>query len=225
MKRFNFFFTKVPFHSSGSCLLWVLFLTLVLGEICHAQGRTPSTTTPNPAGQELQLAKTKSLYVVVDTTKNLVLLKARGIPLRTFSLTQATWIGDPLVHSTVLHLNTKDPSVSPLPITPVSDSSSGSPPEDPTQPLTVNDMPTRYELAFQEHLTILVQPHDLPSFWENMVQQVAAWGQRVGARIGTWNSSQQYLVITLHSEEAQSLYWSTIPPMIWLVIPSISTVQ
>lgn len=215
----------MPVHSSVSCLLWVFFLTLTLGEICHSQGRTPSRTAQNPAGQELQLAKTKSLYVVVDTTQNIAFLKARGIPLQTFPLTQTTWIGDPVIQSTVFHLNMKDPSVSPIPITPAPDSSLGTPPEDPTPLLTVNDMPIRYELAFQENLTILVQPNHLPSFWGNMVQQVAAWGQRVGARFGTWNGSHQYLVISLDSAEAQTLYWSTIPPMTWLVIPEISTAQ
>jgi hypothetical protein len=225
LKRFNLFFTAVLPQSSAFYLLWGLILSLVPGGICYSQGGTASMAFPNPAGQELQLAKAKSLYAVVDITKNIVFLKARGIPLRTFPLTHARWIGEPLVHSTVIHLNTKDPSVSPIPITPLPSFSSGSPPEDSTPPLTVNDMPKRYELAFQENLTILVQPYHLPSFWENMVQQVAAWGQRLGARMGTWNSSHQNLVISLDSAEAQTLYWSTIPPMTWLVIPGISTAQ
>lgn len=206
-------------HPTFFCLLWALLLTHGLGESCSSQGRPQSKGSPFPARQELQLAKTTSLYVVVDTTKNLVFLKARGIPLRTFPLTQATWIGTPLTHSTVIHLSTKDPSVSPIPITPPSNSSSASPPEEPTKPLTVNDMPNRYTLAFQENLTILVQPHHLPSFWENMVHQIAGWGQRVVARIGTWGSSHRYLVISLDPVEAQALYWAAIPPMTCLVIP------
>jgi len=194
-----------------------------MGGICFPQGQAPSKPSPQSVSQELQLAKTKSLYVVVDTTKNLVFLKARGVPLRTFPLTQAKWIGNPPVHSTVMHLDTKDPSVSPIPITPPSDSTSESPSEEPTKPLTVNDMPNRYELAFQEHLTILVQPHHLPSFWDNLVHQIAGWGQRVAARIGTWGGSHQYLVISLDPAEAQALYWAAIPPMSCLVIPEPSS--
>lgn len=83
-------------------------------------------------------------------------------------------------------------------------------------------MPNRYELAFQENLTILVQPHHLPSFWENLVQQVAGWGQRVAARMVTWGSSHQYLVVSLDPAKAQALYWATIPPMTCLVIPGNS---
>ena len=210
----------MPLHPAVFYLLMVLLLTLVTGEPCSSQGPGQPKASPHPIGQELQLAKTKSLYVVVDTAKNIVFLKARGIPLRTFPLTQAEWIGDPLIQSTVLHLTTKDPSVSPLPITPPPpDSSPESSLEEPTTPLTVNDMPKRYELAFQEHLTILVQPHHLPSFWENMVQQVGGWGQRVGARMVTWVGSHQYLVLSLDPAEAQALYWATIPPMTCLVIP------
>jgi hypothetical protein len=222
LNRFIVFFTNVSLPSAVSSMLWVLLLTLVPGEPYSSQGPVQPKASPHPIGQELQLAKTKSLYVVVDTTKNIVFLKARGIPLRTFPFTQAAWIGDPLVHSRILHLKTKDPSVSPIPITPPSDPSSESPPEEPTTLLTVHDMPKRYELAFEENLTILVQPYHLPSFWENMVHQVAGWGQRVAARIGTWGGSHQYLVLSLDPAEAQALYWATIPPMTCLVIPGNS---
>ena len=209
-------------HPPLFCVLGVLLLTLVPGEPCASQDQEHTKASPHPIGQELQLAKTKSLYVVVDTRKKIVFLKARGIPLRTFPLTQAEWIGDPLVQSTILHLKTKDPSVSPLSVTPPSASSPEVTVEEPTTPLTVNDMPNRYELAFQENLTILVQPYHLPAFWENIVQQVAGWGQRVAARMITWGSSHQYLVMSLDPAEAQALYWATIPPMTYLVIPENS---
>ena len=203
----------------------MLLLALAQGEFDTTMGLAQPGTLPHPVGQELSLAKTKSLYVIVDTEKNIVFLKARGIPLRTFPLTKSEWIGDPLFQSTILHLQTKDPSVSPLPISPPSDSSSESPPEDPITPLTVNDMPYRYELTFQEHLTILVQPPHFPSFWDNMGHQIASWGQRVAARIGTWGGSHQYLVISLDPVEAQALYWAAIPPMTCLVISENPTAQ
>ncbi len=223
MKRLKSSFTPWPLQPPGSYLVWMLLLTLVLGEACSSQSGAQPKTTSHPVEQELQMAKTKSLYVIVDTDKNIVLLKARGIPLRTFPLTRAELIGAPLAHSTVLHLQTKDPSVSPLPISPPSDSSPDSPPEDPITPLTVNNMPNRYELIFQESLTILVQPSHLPSFWANMGHQIAGWGQRVAARIGTWGGSHQYLVLSLDPVEAQALYWAAIPPMTCLVIPGNPT--
>ncbi|HBP86339.1 MAG TPA: hypothetical protein DD706_01415 [Nitrospiraceae bacterium] len=209
----------MPLYPSGSYLVWVLLLTVVLGEACSSQSRAQPKVSSHPVDQELQLAKTKSLYVVIDTKKNIVFLKARGIPLRTFPLTKAEWIGDPLAHSTALHLHTKDPSVSPLPISPPSESPTESPEENPLTPLTVNDMPNRYELTFQEHLTILVQPPHLPSFWANMGHQIAGLGRRIAARIATWGDSHQYLVLSLDPAEAQALYWAAIPPMTCLVIP------
>lgn len=200
----------------------MLLLMLVLGEACSSQSGAQPKTSSHPVEQELKMAQTKSLYVIVDTDKNIVLLKARGIPLRTFQLTGSEWIGVPLTNSTVLHLRTKDPSVSPLPISPPSDSSPDSPP-DPITPLTVNNMPNRYELTFQESLTILVQPPHLPSFWANMGHQIAGWGRRVIARIDTWGGSRQYLVLSLDPVEAQALYWAAIPPMTCLVIPGYPT--
>ena len=198
--------------------MWAMLLTLTLGVSCCSQGQASPKSDPHPFGQELQMARTNSLYVLVDTTTNIIFLKARGIPLRTFPFTQAAWIGDPLVHSKIIHLKTKDPSISPLPIIPSSHSSSESSPEEPTTPLTVNDMPKRYELNFEEDLTILVQPNHLPSFWENMVHQIGGWGQRVAARVGTWSNSHHYLVLSLDPAEAQALYWSTVPPMTGLLI-------
>lgn len=206
------------FHPAGSSLVVVLLLMAVLGEACSSQGRAQPKGTPHPVDQELQLAKTKSLYVIIDANEKIALLKARGVPLRTFPLTNTEWIGDPLAQSTVLHLQTKDPLVSPLPISPPPVSSSEAPPEDPLTPLTVNDMPTRYELTFQEHLTILVQPPHLPFFWANMGHQIAGWGERVVARLVTWGSSHQYLILSLDPAEAQALYWAAIPPMTCLVI-------
>lgn len=197
----------------------MLLLMLALGEACSSQSGAQQKTSSHPVEQELQMAKTKSLYVIVDTDKNLVLLKARGIPLRTFPLTGIEWIGAPLTHSTVLHLQTKDPSVSPLPISPPSVLSQESPPEDPITPLTVSNMPTRYELTFHESLTILVQPPHLPSFWTNLGHQIAGWGRRVTAKMATWGGSHQYLVLSLDPVEAQALYWAAIPPMTCLVIP------
>ena len=201
----------------------MLLFILVLGEGCSSQSGAQQKASSPPVEQELQMAKTKSLYFIVDTDKNIVLLKARGIPLRTFPLTGTEWIGTPLTHSTVLHLQTKDPSVSPLPISPPSDVSQESPPEDPITPLTVSNMPTRYELTFQESLTILVQPPHLSSFWANLGHQIAGWGRRITARIATWGDSHQYLVLSLDPVEAQALYWAAIPPMTCLVIPENPT--
>jgi hypothetical protein len=86
-------------------------------------------------------------------------------------------------------------------------------------------MPHCFTLSFQENLTILVQPAHLPSFWENLAHQMAGWGKRVAARIRTWTTSHQYLVITLDPAEAQALYWTAIPPLVCLMVPGSSPGQ
>jgi hypothetical protein len=187
--------------------------------------RTQPQTPLRPVGQALQPAITKSVYIIVDTAEHNVILKARGLPLQILPLRHATWIGKPLMHSMTIHLKTKYPAVSPIPIASLSNSSSQGVPEQLLTSPTVQDLPYRYTLAFQENLTILVQPGHLPSFWDNVVQHLAGWGQRVAAIMSTWSSTRQYLVIALDPAEAQALYRAANPPMACLVMSGVSTTK
>ena len=185
-----------------------------------------------PVLPELAIAKTKSLYMVIDIPKNLAVLKARGIAIRTFPLQTIKWIGDPLSQPSRLQLKGKEPMVSPLSITPPPTSDKATIPEgeeepsnSPAKALTVSDMPFRYELAFQDHLIVIVQPDHLPSFWGNAWQQMGGWKDRVAAHMSTWKvvfgqPSNPYLVLSMEPADAQAFYWAVVPPMPWLVVPS-----
>ncbi|MDH5563689.1 MAG: hypothetical protein OEY91_08730 [Nitrospirota bacterium] len=192
----------------------------------------PPRRPPTPPRlTELAIAKTKSLYMVIDIPKNLAVLKARGIAIRTFPLQTIKWIGDPLSQPLSLQLKGKEPMVSPLSITPPPTSDKATvpdgeeePPISPAKALTVSDMPFRYELAFQDHLNVIIQPDHLPSFWGNAWQQMGGWKDRVAAHMSTWKAafgqpSISYLVLSMEPAEAQAFYWAVVPPMPWLVVP------
>ncbi len=208
-----------------SCTWSVVLLTQILGTPSSAHGQKPSQIPSQIAGQELLLANAQSLYIVVDTIQNIVLLKARGIPLRTFKLKETGWIGDVFTQPTIIHLTSKNPLISPLPIIPPQAPSSSSLNDQSAVPLTVTDMPYRYDLTFQENLTILVQPSRLQGFWANVVHQIAGWSQRVAANMGTRAKSHHYLVMIIDPAEAQALYWATIPPMNCLILTELPSGQ
>ena len=195
---------------------------------------SPQASSPHPLDTELVMAKTKSLYMVVDLPNNLAVLKARGIALRTFPLQDIKWIGNPIGHPISLHLKAKDPMISPLLISPPpvihktvqaegeEETSSQNPP--PAKALTVSDMPFRYELIFDNHIAVIVQPHHLSAFWDNAFQQLASWTGRVAANVSTWKGmfgqpSKPYLVLSMEPADAQAFYWAVVAPMPWLVFP------
>ncbi len=180
------------------------------------------------------MAKTKSLYIIIDLPNKLAVLKARGVTLRTFPLQNIKWIGNPIGHSFSLNLKAKDPLISPLLISPPpvsnktaqaegeEESLSHNPP--PAKALTVTDMPLRYDLFFDNHIVVIVQAHHLSTFWDNAFQQLASWTGRVAAHVSTWKEifgqpADPYLVLSMEPADAQAFYWAVVAPMPWLVFP------
>ncbi len=200
--------------------------------ISLALAAPPHKPPSPPVLTELAIAKTKSLYMVIDIPKNLAVLKARGIAIRTFPLQDIAWIGDPLSQPSSLKLKGKEPMVFPLSMTLPPASPKPNMPEveeepsnSPPKALTVSDMPLRYELAFHDHLIIIIQPDHLHSFWDNAWQQMGGWKDRVAAHMSTWKvafgqPSNPYLVLSMKPADAQAFYWAVVPPMPWLVVPS-----
>ena len=198
---------------------------------------SPQASVSSPLDTELVMAKTKSLYMVIDLPNNLAVLKARGITLRTFPFQTTEWIGNPIDRPFTLRLKTKDPLVSPLLISPPpvsnktvqvegeEEMSTQNPP--PPKALTVSDMPLRYDLIFDNqdnHIVVIVQPHHLSTFWDNTFQQLASWTGRVAAHVSTWKEwfgqpAVPYLVLSMEPADAQSFYWAVVAPMPWLVFP------
>ncbi len=216
--------------------IFLMWVGLCLGGAEHAHSLaapTPKPPAPAAVAKELSMAKTKALYMVIDLPHHQAVLKARGIVLRTFPLHEIDWIGDPIPQSSSFHLTTKDPMISPLSISPppASDKTAEAKSEEdqsanvpPPKAQTVSDMPLRYELVFDGRMVVIVQPHHLPSFWDNAFQQMANWTGRVTANVSTWKEafgqpSEPYLVLSMEPIDAQAFYWAVLPPMPWLVFP------
>ncbi len=217
---------------------------LGIGLFFHAGKTARSFAAPTtkilsapPITTELTLAKTQSLYMVIDLPNHLATLKARGVLLRTFPLHHVDWIGDPLLKPASFSLTAKDPMITPVAIspppaieTPVLDKNEDDLTAQPPPPNAqkVSDMPLRYELIFDGKITIIIQSQSLPSFWNNVFQQMANWSGRFSANMATWKEAfgqpaESFLVISMEPQDAQALYWAVFPPMAWLLFPEESS--
>lgn len=232
--------TSAPALFKRSDYRW-LILGLILAGFCLSglavsgilAASSPKTSSPPPVETELAMAKTKSLYLVVDLPNKRAVLKARGVALRTFPIHAFNWIGSPISRPFSLRLKAKDPMISPLlisppPVTNITSPADGdeetatSPP--PAKALMVSDMPLRYDLEFDDQIMVMIQPHHLPTFWDNAFQQFASWSSRVAAHVWTWKemfdqSAEPYLVLSMEPADAQAFYWAVVAPMPWLVFP------
>lgn len=207
------------------CCLWAGERILTGGESTRLLA-APTTHSPSfPRTEaEFAIAKTKSLYIIINLQENLATLKARGITLRSFPVQTSDWIGNAMTESQTFRLKAKDPLIVPQLITPPPVTDNRESPENnddssvsslPPKALTVSDMPMRYTLAFEEQLHVFIQPHHMSSFWDNLIQQMGSWVTRLSSHF----SSTPTLVLSMNPIDAQALYWATIPPMPWLLVP------
>ena len=104
------------------------------------------------------MAKTKSLYMIVDLPNNHAVLKARGITLRTFPLQAIEWIGSPFGRPLSLHLKVKDPMISPLLISPPPVSNKTAQADGEEEPLSQNPPPaTGKVVGLNDHHKVVVE--------------------------------------------------------------------
>ena len=221
---------------SRSSFIWLLWIGLCLIGLDHAPSLAapaPKVPAPTLGTIELPIAKTKSLYMIIDISRKLGILKARGMTLRTFPFHDIAWIGNSIPQPSSFSLTTKDPMISPLTLSPppIPEKTAEATREEdqsaqvaPPKAQTVEDMPLRYELVFADRMMVIVQTHHLPAFWDNAFQQMANWTGRVTANVSTWKEvfgkpAQPYLVLSMEQQDAQALYWAVLPPMSWLVVP------
>ena len=221
------------FRSSFMSVLWVGLCLFGLEPPRSLAAPTPKVTPPPSVTMELPIAKTKSLYMIIDIPRKLGILKARGMTLRTFPFHDIAWIGNSIPQPSSFSLATKDPMISPLTLSPPpipEKTAEATREEDQSSQVsapkaqTVEDMPLRYELVLDDRMMVIIQTHHLPSFWDNAFQQMANWTGRVTANVSTWKEafgqpSQPYLVLSMEPKDAQALYWAVLPPMPWLVLP------
>jgi hypothetical protein len=169
--------------------------------------------------EEVRLAEAPRLYVIVEVAARHALLKAKGVPVRSFSVLNASFVGGPwdtIVASTVLE---KRPSIEPTPTRPPPPGAeTAKRATDVPKPLARTAMPTHYELRFADGLSVLVHQGGADSLWGQISGRfgsvihwakagvLTAWGR-------LWGAPRRSLLLEMASEEAQAFYWAVRPLM------------
>jgi hypothetical protein len=157
---------------------------------------------------------------MVEVAARHALLKAKGVPVRSFSVLSASFVGGPwdtIVASTVLE---KRPSIEPTPTRPPppgAETAKRATDVVPT-PLARTAMPTYYELRFADGLSVLVHQGGADSLWGQISGRfgsvihwakagvLTAWGR-------LWGAPRRSLLLEMAPEEAQAFYWAVRPLM------------
>jgi hypothetical protein len=159
--------------------------------------------------EELKVAARPQVYVVLDLTRSLVLIKGRGIELSQIPIVHWRQSGDSATDG-VYRLRTRPPVSRPK-----------AAPSDTLSPIELDDMPETYELQFDPLLVIVVSPPAGERFWSWAVAYVREWWVFLSAQFGvkatTADAANVRLHLTLSSTAAQSLAWSLTDGMTLLI--------
>jgi len=205
----------------GATASAILFATVL--STVFAEPRSPAAPLGSPcdalAGLELSLARHPSLYAVVDGPSRRIELRARGVVLRRFLLSDVSSIGRARAPAGPWVLVTKLPLIEPVPRMPLSPGDPTSPDnEADDSPLTVAAMPARYRLVFQGELWIIVHPGGAGARWQRFLDGVGALTDRIrswaGVLIGRFvGTPRRVLLVEMTAEEGKALYWAVRPPL------------
>jgi len=197
-------------------ILSVVFLFLVL--VWAAEGEIFSDLDINYAlalqegarvlEEELKLAARPQTYLLIDLVSEGIRIKARGVDLHLLPITAWTGTEFPRLTGT-FRLNARPPVIR-RKIDPSATTEQ--------EPISLSDMPTEYRLAFTPAMTM-----DVESAAElGAMGWIRAASRKVWTRLRTWRqhlggdqspNEAPTLTITLSSEQAQSLAWSTVDGM------------
>jgi len=158
--------------------------------------------------EELKLAARPQTYLLVDLASGAIQIKARGVDLHRLPIAAWTATGLPRLSGT-FRLTTR-PSVIRRKINPSATTEQ--------EPISLSDMPTEYRLSFTPAMTIDVESSTeegamgwIRATSQKAWKQLRAWRQRLA---GVPSSGEAPMIsLTLSSEQAQSLAWSTVDGM------------
>jgi hypothetical protein len=176
--------------------------------------------------QEVVIAKEKSLYIVMDLSREVLELKARGLLLKAFPFQGFSWVGEPWPKVTVTSLNQKIPLIEPQPTIPSFAKEDGSLSPAEARPLVVTDMPHRYTVEWGEGFSMVIQSEKINSVWDHVFEPTVMWANRLTTRVSHWGAgifgspSSRDLVLDMTPAEAQALYWALVSPMKMLIVPA-----
>ena len=158
--------------------------------------------------EELKVAARPQVYVVLDLTRSLILIKGRGLELSQIPIVRWQQTGDGAADG-VYRLRTRPPVSRPK-----------AAPTDALSPIELDDMPETYELRVDPLLVITVSPPAGERFWLWAVAYLREWWVFLTAQFGVAAPATDVNVrlhLTLSAGDAQSLAWSLTDGMTVLV--------
>lgn len=162
--------------------------------------------------EEIKLASSPQIYLLLDLSEQVISIKGRGIELRRLPI--LAWSApDQNALTGVFHLRARPPVERPR-AAPAGDSL--------PDPINLQDMPLEYVLLFEPALAIVVSPPvaEQPWFWMKSV--VKEWWARARSRLQSATGPDRIangprIRLTLSQEAAQSLAWSVTDGMPLLI--------
>ncbi|SPP64383.1 exported hypothetical protein [Nitrospira lenta] len=158
--------------------------------------------------EELKLAARPQTYLLIDLMSGGIYIKARGVDLHRLSIT--AWTATELSRLTGTFRLTARPPVIRRKIDPSATAEQ--------EPISLSDMPTEYRLSFTPAMTLDIESAEAQGTmgWIHATsrkawKQLRAWKQQLAETQSP--DETPTLSLTLSSEEAQSLAWSTVNGM------------
>src|SRR4030095_14391402 len=161
--------------------------------------------------EEIKLAARPQTYVILDLVARSVVLKGRGAERRRLPIEQ--WSAVHLADASSTFRLQARPPVARRKIEPAAG-------EQP--PVSLEDMPSDFTLAFSPSLVVVVPPSSVDDVWRWLrftAREWWSWVKDWGRRLMTGNepAAQPVLRITLAPHHAQSLAWTVTEGMPFLV--------
>lgn len=197
----------------------LLAVVLLLGTPCWAAESDvfPDLDVNDPAAlkeasrvleEELKLAARPQTYLLLDLVSATVQIKARGVDLHRLSI--AAWSVTEMSGLTgTFRLNARPPVIR-RKIDPSATTEQ--------EPISLSDMPAEYRLAFTPAMIVAVEATAeegimgwIHAVTQKLSKQLQAWKQLLSG--GAISADVPTVSITLSSDQARSLAWSTVDGM------------
>lgn len=158
--------------------------------------------------EELKLAARPQTYLLIDLVSGAIQIKARGVDLHRLPI--AAWTVTELPRLTGTFRLTARPPVVRRKIDPAATTEQ--------EPISLSDMPTEYRLSFTPAMTMDVESADA----QGTMGWIHATSRKVWKRLRVWTQrlagvqspvEAPTICLTLSSEQARSLAWSTVDGM------------
>ena len=208
------------------CAVLSILLSLTPGIWAAEPDVTPTVDVADPVAlqeatrvleEEIKLAARPQTYVFIDLASNVILIKGRGVELHRMPI--ESWSASHLDQFMPVYRLRERPLVSRRKIDPAAGAEQ--------EPISLGDMPTTFTLLFSSPLKVLVSSNTDGDLWQWTMQRGRAWWRKLTVwgnmlRAGDPALSPPSLDLTVSYEHAQSLAWTVVEGMPFLIRRSTS---